>query len=163
MKGNLSWVTLRGRQRREERKLMADALGKGMGAGYQNLCIRRLDLMEQHIRECKEHTIHQLCKLFRLGSYSEAANPRQVDRRSHVSEKDASACTSSHKTYHTGNSADIESSKISFFYLHERMDENSCAAHSSVKEEEDEPTNSSEENKVVLLIAARMIQSAFRG
>ncbi len=158
MQGNLSWATLRGRQRREERALAADAWGRGMGAGDQDLCIRRLDLMDQHAREIKEHTKRQLCKLFLLGPCSEAATPRQVDRRFPVSEKCAAACTNSPQTYQADDSADIESSEISY-HLHDRGVESSCALN---VEEEDVTAYRSDDNREAS-VAARIVQSVFRG
>ncbi len=160
LQGNLSWATLRGRQRREERALAADAWGRGMGGGDQDLCIRRLDLMDQHTRESKEHTKHQLCKLLLLGPCSEeAATRRQVDRHFPVSEKDAAACASSPQAYEADDCTNVKCSKISY-HLCDRTDESSCAFH--VKEEDDVATNSSESNKEKL-VAARVVQSVFRG
>ncbi len=129
LQGNLSWATLRGKQRREERALAADAWGRGMGAGDQDLCIRRLGLMDQHAKEIKKHTKHQLCKLFLLGSCSETSNPRQVDRHFSVSEKRATAaCTNSPQTYQAHDSADIKSSSEISYPLQDGGDESSCAA-----------------------------------
>ncbi len=163
LQGNLNWGAMRGRHRREERALVADAWGKGMGGGDQDLCIRRLDLMDQHTREINEYTKQQLCKLFLLGPRSEeAALRRQVDRHFPVSEKAVAVCTSSPRTYEANACTNIKCSSKIVYHLCVRMSEGSCALHVEEGGDNNITTNTSESN-TEKLVAARIVQSVFRG